>query len=283
MRRPAREAADQPSRVGPPLRRAEPRERGDERRRRRSSRRSSRADRSPPPTRSGRARRGATAAPRRRRGPSPRRESRGVAARDRRGRRQQPLRRRDPAPRRARRARTSPSRTSPSPRRRRSSPGRRAPPAGRRRSRRSGPAHPGASPPRGRRTTERLGQHRAVDAEQPQQLVVPVTGREVEQHRPRRVRHVGDVRGTARQLPDEPRVDRPERKLACRELGAREDPLELRGREVRVGNEPGPLADQLRRQLGAALRRTPVLPHDRRTHRVARCPAPRRPSSRAGS
>ena len=113
------------------------------------------------------------------------------------------------------------------------------------------------------------GSTRAVDAEQRQQLVVPLARVEVEQHRPRRVRQVGDVRRAAGQLPDEPGVDRPEGQLPLRPLGAPEDPLELRRREVRVGDEPRPLADQRRRQLRAAIRGAPVLPHDRAVHRPA--------------
>ena len=137
-------------------------------------------------------------------------------------------------------------------------------------------------PPRPpRRTTS--GSSAAVDAEQRQQLVVPLARREVEQHRPRGVRAVGDVRGAAGQLPHEPAVDRPERELPLRPLGAREDPLELRRREVRVGDEPRPLADQVGGQLRAAIGGAPVLPDDRRVHRPCRCRAPRRRWSRAGS
>ena len=61
-----------------------------------------------------------------------------------------------------------------------------------------------------------------------------------------------------------------------------EQPLELGRREVRVGHEAGALADELGRELAAALGGAPVLPDDRR---VERAPVrdPRRPSSRAGS
>jgi hypothetical protein len=54
------------------------------------------------------------------------------------------------------------------------------------------------------------GQHLRVDAEEREQLVVPGAGGEVEEQRPGRVRHVRDVRGAMRQLPHEPGVDRPE-------------------------------------------------------------------------
>ena len=119
-----------------------------------------------------------------------------------------------------------------------------------------------------------LGKHGAVDPEQGEQLVVPLARREIEQHRPRRVRHVGDVRRPARQLPHEPRVDRPERELRLRLLDPRQDPLELRRREVRVGDEPRSLADQRGRQLRAALGGAPVLPDDRGMHRPAGAPLP---------
>jgi hypothetical protein len=42
-----------------------------------------------------------------------------------------------------------------------------------------------------------------------------------------------------------------------------EQPLELRRREVRIGHETGAVADQLRVERRAAIRRAPVLPHDR--------------------
>ena len=48
-----------------------------------------------------------------------------------------------------------------------------------------------------------------------------------------------------------------------------EQPLELRPREVRIGHEPGALADQVRVERPAALGRAPVLPHDRGRDRTA--------------
>ena len=47
------------------------------------------------------------------------------------------------------------------------------------------------------------------------------------------------------------------------ERRAREQPLELAGREVRVGHEPGPRAHEVAGQLGATLGRPPILPDDR--------------------
>jgi hypothetical protein len=58
---------------------------------------------------------------------------------------------------------------------------------------------------RARRTD--LRQQRAVDAEQREQLVVPVERGERREQRTRRVRLVGRVDAAARELPDEPAVD----------------------------------------------------------------------------
>jgi hypothetical protein len=73
----------------------------------------------------------------------------------------------------------------------------------------------------------------------------------------------------AGQLPREPRVDRAEGKIAG---GAcvREQPLELRRREVRVGDESCPRADQVGGELGAAIRGAPVLPDERGRDGIAR-------------
>ena len=63
----------------------------------------------------------------------------------------------------------------------------------------------------------------------------------------------------------------------------REQPLELAGGEVGVGDEARARADQLARQLGAALGRAAVLPDDRAARPVATSGAPTGRSSRAGS
>src|SRR5579862_323998 len=70
-----------------------------------------------------------------------------------------------------------------------------------------------------------------------------------------------------RQLPDEPRVHRPEGEPA--RIAVAQQPLELRRREVGIGHEAGALADQVERQLGTAVRRSAVLPHDRVRDRAA--------------
>jgi len=113
-----------------------------------------------------------------------------------------------------------------------------------------------------------------LDAEELEQLVVPLAGRQIEQHRPRGIRHVRDVSRAAGQLPDEPRVDRPEYELALRKVRPPEDPLELRRREVRIRHEAGPLPDQVGRQLRAPLGSAAVLPHDGAVDRAARASLP---------
>src|SRR5207302_1140076 len=62
---------------------------------------------------------------------------------------------------------------------------------------------------------------------------------------------------------DEEAVHGAEREPFARAVLAQQ-PLELRRREVRVGNEACLAADELRVELAAAVRRAPVLPDDRR-------------------
>ncbi len=137
-----------------------------------------------------------------------------------------------------------------------------------------------------------LGQEAARNAKEPQQLLVPVEPPQVEEHGPRRVADVGDVRGAARQLPDEPGVDRAERQPArlgplARALDVLQDPRELGRREIRVDHQAGALADPVleavRLEALAEIGRAPVLPDDRVVDRPRRSPDPRRSSSRAGS
>ena len=123
------------------------------------------------------------------------------------------------------------------------------------------------------------GQHLGGHAEERGQLGIPLDRVEPGEHRPRRVGRVGDMRLAAGQVPGEPALDRAEEDVA---LDAGEQPFELGRREVRVGHEPRALADEVGRELAAALRGAPVLPDDRRVER-APVAAPRRPSSRAGS
>ena len=123
-----------------------------------------------------------------------------------------------------------------------------------------------------RRLADRLGrchdawQQRPLDAEQREELVVPVERVQGGEHRARRVRRVGDVHGAVRQPPDEPAVDGAECERLLRQLRAGEKPLELRRREVRVGNEPCPLANEAIGKLAATLGGPSVLPDDRPLH-----------------
>ena len=105
-------------------------------------------------------------------------------------------------------------------------------------------------------------QQGALDAEDGQQLVVPVQRRERDEQRAGCVRRVCRVHLAAGQLPDEPAVDGAEREPVGRVFS--QEPLELRRREVRIRNEPRPLADQRGVQLPAARGGPPVLPDDRR-------------------
>ena len=59
-------------------------------------------------------------------------------------------------------------------------------------------------------------QDRWIDGEEAEQLVVPCPSLEIEQHRARRIREVGDVRRSAGQVPGDPAVDGPERELRLR-------------------------------------------------------------------
>src|SRR5262249_6132161 len=78
----------------------------------------------------------------------------------------------------------------------------------------------------------------ARDAEEREELVVPVASVDVVEERAARVGGVGRVDGAAREVPDEPAVDRPERELSAlgpepRSWDVVEQPRELRAREVR--------------------------------------------------
>ena len=101
------------------------------------------------------------------------------------------------------------------------------------------------------------GRLRGIDPEQVAELGVPAQPVDVEQHRPRGVRVVGDV--AAGELEDEPGVDRPEGRPA-RRLDVLEQPLDLGAREVGVDDEPGALAHQrLVPGLASARRSAPAV------------------------
>lgn len=59
-----------------------------------------------------------------------------------------------------------------------------------------------------------FGQNRPGNTEQIEQIVVPLLRVDIEEHRTRRVRHVGHMRPTPRKPPDQPAVDRSEAELA---------------------------------------------------------------------
>ena len=121
---------------------------------------------------------------------------------------------------------------------------------------------------RARATATIARQQRAVDAEEREQLVVPVERRERAEQRARRVRPVGRVHLAAAS------ASRRATRRRCRRRGPAgvvlaQQPLELRRREVRVGHEARPLADQPGVELAAAVGGAPVLPDDRRRDRPA--------------
>src|ERR1035437_6984711 len=110
---------------------------------------------------------------------------------------------------------------------------------------------------------------------------MPVERSQVHQHRAARVRDVGRVHAplaASREVPQDPRVHRPERQPAV--LGARtgaghvvEQPRDLGAREVGGEGQPDPLAQtvqpRLARQLAHEARGARVLPDDRVVDRPA--------------
>ena len=136
-----------------------------------------------------------------------------------------------------------------------------------------------------------LRQDRPRNAEEAQQIGVPVLAMDVVQHGARGVARVRGVHRAAREPPQQERIDGAERQLAALGRLARardlvQQPGELGGREVGVDQEAGALPHQgvvtggaqlataLRRCAGPA-RRSPGTP-------ACRSPAPTAPRSRAG-
>ena len=121
-----------------------------------------------------------------------------------------------------------------------------------------------------RRRRPHLRQHRPGDLEQAEQVVVPVERPQVQQLRPRGVRHVRRVYPPAGQSPHEPGVHGSERELAPSrprtEAAFLEDVPDLRTREVRIQRESGALADErlvaVHTQPLAEGCRDPALPDD---------------------
>ena len=103
-----------------------------------------------------------------------------------------------------------------------------------------------------------LGQDRPRDVKQVQDVLVPVEGVDVEEHRPAGVGDVGGVNPPPSQVPEQPGVDRPEEEVATGGLlpGPRdpvENPLDLGGGEVGVDHQPGLVVDQLLVTVGDQL------------------------------
>lgn len=123
-----------------------------------------------------------------------------------------------------------------------------------------------------------LRQYFPGNIEQVQDVLVPVEGVDVEEHRPAGVGDVGGVNPTPGQLPEQPGVDRPEEQVAPGRLlaGPRdpvENPLDLGGGEVGVDHQPGLVVDQLLVTVGNQLLGNVAgllgLPDDRMVDRLA--------------
>jgi hypothetical protein len=128
-----------------------------------------------------------------------------------------------------------------------------------------------------------LRQNRPRNAQEPQELVVPVLAMDVVEHGARGVGHVGRVHRAAGQTPEQERIDRAERQLAAfgglpRACDLVEQPGELGRGEVRVDHQSGARAHQRivagRAERAAALGGAPVLPYDRAVHRLPARPLP---------
>ncbi|MCY1401922.1 hypothetical protein D9M71_170490 [compost metagenome] len=128
-----------------------------------------------------------------------------------------------------------------------------------------------------------LRQHLPRDAQDLQQLVVPLQAVDVEHQRARSVGVVGDVNLATRKLPDQPGVDGAEQQFAT--LGAFtgaldivEDPLQLGAGEIRVGDQAGGVADVVFQavtlELLANVHAAPALPDDGIVDRLAGLPVP---------
>ena len=138
----------------------------------------------------------------------------------------------------------------------------------------------------GRRARADGRQHRTWDAEQRQQLVVPVERGEVHQHGAAGVGRVGDVHAAVDptgQVPDHPAVGGAEHGVAALGGGAHpvdvvEDPLDLAAGEVRGRRQPGAAADQVAASValegGSDAVGARVLPHDGVVQRTSGAPVP---------
>jgi hypothetical protein len=131
---------------------------------------------------------------------------------------------------------------------------------------------------------QHLGQEAVGDVQELQDIVVPAPLPDVVEQRARRVGGVGDMALAARELPDQPAVDRAEGELAglgplARAVHIVEEPGELGAREIRVEQKARLLlhhrlmavAAQRSRHRGGA----PILPDDGVVHRRAGVAVPK--------
>ena len=116
-----------------------------------------------------------------------------------------------------------------------------------------------------------LREHRPRHPDQPQQLVVPLLTMNVEQQCARCIGHIGGVRSTAGQAPQQEAVDGAESELSALGAAARarhivQQPGDFGAREIRVEQQAGLLPDQVfgavALQVRTHLGRAPVLPDD---------------------
>jgi hypothetical protein len=117
-----------------------------------------------------------------------------------------------------------------------------------------------------------VGEHGLGHAEELEQVEVPRERLEVEEERARCVRDVRRVDLSSSELPHEPRVDGAESEAS--RLPPGQQPFELRRGEVGVGDESRAVADELARELAAALGGAPVLPDDRAVDGLAAASVP---------
>ncbi len=150
----------------------------------------------------------------------------------------------------------------------------------------TGPVVAGDAVRLGERRRLDLGQHLPRNAEERQQLVVPVQRLQIHQHGPAGVGHVGDVHAAARpagEIPQHPGVGGAEDRVALLGVGAHavdvlQNPLHLACGEVGGGRQPGLAPDDVAAAVAVQRRGDAVgagvLPDDRVVIRPAGAPVP---------
>ena len=117
--------------------------------------------------------------------------------------------------------------------------------------------------------------------EQSQQLFVPITFVDIEQHRAAGVAGIGGMHAAFRQLPQQPRIHSPERQLSFARpllcaLDVLQNPLQFGGRKVRIQNESRFPANHpiglLPAKLVTDVSGAAILPNDRIADRIP-CPS----------